>query len=111
MSKYVCECGYAFNAPINIKESHRLGEGFYTEKRAVCPNCFGTNFDEAVICTECGKEIKREDAFFSMCRPCAQRTVDSFKIILGGFNRAQMDIICYVTDGVSLDEPNRMVLR
>lgn len=66
---FVCEnCGDVFEECETVEEQHPYGEGYATERWAVCPCCGSSNIDEAKKCEHCGEwvaELKDD-----LCEEC-----------------------------------------
>lgn len=55
---YICnECGEVFEQFKIAIEYHPYGEGYATEKWAVCPYCKDNDFQEAKECENCGEYV------------------------------------------------------
>lgn len=72
---FICnECGFEFEEPKKIFETHGLSTPPY-EKILVCPHCNETNFSETVECSRCGKlvsenNVRLDDSLQPFCDIC-----------------------------------------
>lgn len=64
MSLYICtDCGTTFDEPKEITEKHGLETPPY-EKLLVCPECLGSDYDTAVVCAGCNKEMSSVGCYY-----------------------------------------------
>ena len=74
MTLYICtDCGATFDEPKEIVEKHGLETPPY-EKLLVCPECLSSDYDTAVVCGSCQKEVPSTGCYFvnnqHYCKTC-----------------------------------------
>lgn len=64
---WICnDCGHTFEEPVNEQNRSVSVESEYAE----CPRCGSDDFDEAFVCTGCGKWFADTDLYYGLCKSC-----------------------------------------
>ena len=68
---YLCNrCKTDFESPAVLTTSYGLPGGMEAESDIVCPHCGSDDWEEARVCTKCGKLLPESQSLFGLCKEC-----------------------------------------